>query len=189
MKKINVVLTVVLAAVSAFLLWLWYWLGFNQVDQPLDLIVSIVWWAVIVVGVIAVVKTEQKRQRQIRTMFVADGQFYNSETGLRSVAPGATATATIAGALANLEYGFSKADEPDLKDANNPIEYKWVVRTDKFKPAEAGSQTGAQGGASAQPSAEGQSESQETWEGEVVEVATGTAKPFASREELAAIIG
>ena len=62
MKKINVVLSVVLAAVSAFLLWLWYWLGFNQVDQPLDLIVSVVWWAVIVIGVIAVVKTEQKRQ-------------------------------------------------------------------------------------------------------------------------------
>ena len=122
---------------------------------------SVVWWAVIVIGVIAVVKTEQKRQHQIRTMFVADGQFYNSETGLRSVAPGATATASIAGALANLEYGFSKANEPDLKDANNPIEYKWVVRTDKFKPAEAGSQTGAQGGASAQP-AEGQPESQET---------------------------
>ena len=187
MKKINVVLTVVLAAVSAFLLWLWYWLGFNQVDQPLDLIVSVVWWAVIVIGVIAVVKTEQKRQHQIRTMFVADGQFYNSETGLRSVAPGATATASIAGALANLEYGFDKADEPDLKDANNPIEYKWVVRTDTFKPAEAGSQTGAQG--DAQPAAEGQPESQETWEGEVVEVATGTTKPFASREELAAIIG
>lgn len=187
MKKINVILAVVLAAVSAFLLWLWYHLGFNQVDQPLDLVVSVVWWAVIVAGIAAVVKTEQKRQRQIRTMFVADGQFYNSETGLRSVAPGATATASIAGALANLEYGFDKAEEPDLKDANNPIEYKWVVRTDTFKPAEAGSQTGAQG--EAQPASEGQPESQETWEGEVVEVATGTTKPFASREELAAIIG
>lgn len=187
MKKINVILAVVLAAVSAFLLWLWYHLGFNQVDQPLDLVVSVVWWAVIVAGIAAVVKTEQKRQRQIRTMFVADGQFYNSETGLRSVAPGATATASIAGALANLEYGFDKAEGPDLKDANNPIEYKWVVRTDTFKPAEAGSQTGAQG--EAQPAAEGQPESQETWEGEVVEVATGTTKPFVSREELAAIIG
>lgn len=180
MKKIDVVFTVVLAVVSVFLLWLWYYLGLNEVDQPLDLIVSIVWWAVIVAGVIAVVKLEQKRQRQIRTAFVADGQFYNSEAGLRSVAPGATATASIAGVLANLEYGFDKASEPSLKDANNPIEYRWVVRTDKFKPAEAGSQQ--QG-----TSAEGQS--QEVWEGEVVEVATGTTKPFASRDQLAAIIG
>lgn len=175
MKKINVVLAVVLAAASVFLLWLWYYLGFNEIDQPLDLIVSIVWWVVIVAGVVAVVKLEQKRQRQIRTAFVADGQFYNSEAGLRSVAPGATATASIADVLANLEYGFDKASEPSLKDANNPIEYRWVVRTDKFKPAEAGSQD--------------QGESQEVWEGEVVEVATGSTKSFASRDQLAAIIG
>ena len=33
------------------------------------------------------------------------------------------------------------------------------------------------------------SDSQGTWQGEVVTVATGAARPFANRSELAAIIG
>ena len=41
MKKSNVIITVVLAAVSIFLLALWYMLGFNEIDSPLDLVISV----------------------------------------------------------------------------------------------------------------------------------------------------
>ena len=42
MKKSNVLITAVIVVVSAFLLWLWYNLGFNHVDSPLDLVLSVV---------------------------------------------------------------------------------------------------------------------------------------------------
>ena len=96
MKKSNVIITVVLAVVSAFLLWLWYWLGFNEVDSPLDLVVSVVWWAVIAAGVVLVYRSEQKRRRQVRTVYLADGRYYNSEAGLRTVqAPLAAVNRTV----------------------------------------------------------------------------------------------
>ena len=90
MKKSNVIITVVLAAVSIFLLALWYALGLNRVDEPLDLIVSIVWWAVIVAAIIAVVKVENTRRERVRTVYVANGSYYNSEAGSRILAAGAS---------------------------------------------------------------------------------------------------
>ena len=62
MKKSNVIITVILAAVSIFLLALWYWLGFNEIDSPLDLVISVVWWAVIVAGIAVAAKTESPHQ-------------------------------------------------------------------------------------------------------------------------------
>ena len=97
MKKSNVIITVVLAAVSIFLLALWYMLGFNEIDSPLDLVISVVWWAVIVAGIAVAAKTESTRRQRIRTVYVADGVFYNSEAGNRILAPGVSATEAIAG--------------------------------------------------------------------------------------------
>ena len=50
MKKSNVIVFVLLALASAFFLWLWYFLGLNRVDEPLDLVLSIVWWLGIAVA-------------------------------------------------------------------------------------------------------------------------------------------
>ena len=86
MKKSNVIITVVLAAVSIFLLALWYMLGFNEIDSPLDLVISVVWCAVIVAGIAVAAKTESTRRQRIRTVYVADGAFYNSEAGNRILA-------------------------------------------------------------------------------------------------------
>ena len=61
MKKSNVIVFVLLALASAFFLWLWYFLGLNRVDEPLDLVLSIVWWLVIVVAIAVIVKMEQQR--------------------------------------------------------------------------------------------------------------------------------
>lgn len=178
MKKSNVIITVVLAAVSIFLLALWYMLGFNEIDSPLDLVISVVWWAVIVAGIAVAAKTESTRRQRIRTVYVADGAFYNSEAGNRILAPGVSATEAIAGTLASLQYGFDKADAPTKPGSNQPVDYRYVVRSTKFDQNasdDSGQQSGAQDGG--------------TWQGEVVTVATGDVRPFNSKRELAAIIG
>lgn len=173
MKKSNVVLTVVIALVSVFLLWLWFWLGFNEIDSPLDLVLSIIWWVIIAAGVALVVKFEKDRRQQIRTMYLADGRLFNSEAGLRVMGPGTTAVDSMAAVLAALEYDFSKADAPDQSKPEERLDYRYVVHTDTYKP---------------ERNDEDGNHEDETWEGEVVTVATGDKRAFASREELAVLI-
>ena len=72
MKKSNVIVFVLLALASAFFLWLWYFLGLNRVDEPLDLVLSIVWWLVIVVAIAVIVKMERTRRQRVRTVYVGD---------------------------------------------------------------------------------------------------------------------
>lgn len=186
MRTSNIVITVVLAAASLFLLWLWYYLGLNVVDQPLDLVISIVWWAIVAAGVVAVVRLEKARRYRIRTVYVASDRLFNGEAGtLAAPADGRVADA-VAGILGGLRYDFSRAKTPEDpaqagSDAAAPAasnapaaggtapRFDYVVRTAAYKPAS--------------------DDEKETWEGEVVAVATGETRPFASREELAAIIG
>lgn len=172
MRSSNVIITVILAAISVFLLVLWYMLGLNHVDEPLDLVVSIVWWAVIIVGIALIVRAENARRERVRTCYVAGSSLYNSEAGARTIAPGASPTEAIAATIGGLQYGFDKADAPTKPGTGEPVDFDYVVRTSKFDQGSDGSRQ--QGGA---------------WEGEVVTVATGDARPFSSRQELAAIIG
>ena len=85
MKKSNVIVFVLLALASAFFLWLWYFLGLNRVDEPLDLVLSIVWWLVIVVAIAVIVKMERTRRQRVRTVYVGDCATYNSEQGLATI--------------------------------------------------------------------------------------------------------
>lgn len=173
MKKSNIIIAVVLAIVSAFLLGLWYWLGFNNVDSPLDLVISIIWWAVIVIGIVLVVKAEATRREKVRTVYLAaDGSLYNSEAGVLATHGGSPVDA-IAATLANLEYGFARADAPGEQQGAAKPEWRYVVRTRKFDQNAGAGSTDSQNG---------------TWEGEVVTVATGEVRPFASRQDLAALI-
>lgn len=173
MKTSNVIITVILAAASIFLLVLWYMLGFNQVDSPLDLVISVIWWLVIIIGIVLTVKAESTRREKVRTMYVADGTFFNTELGSRVLAPGASATAAIASVLPSLEYGFDKAEAPKQPGTNQPQNFRFVVRTAKFE----------------QGSGNGNAQGQGTWQGEVVDVATGGVRRFTSKAELASIIG
>ena len=171
MKSSNVIVTVILAVVSVFLLALWYMLGLNRVDEPLDLIVSIVWWVVIVAAVALIVRAESTRRQRVRTCYVAGRSLYNSEAGQRTLAPGASPTEAIAATLGGLQYGFEKADAPTKPGTGEPADFDYVVRTSKFDRQGDGSNgSGA-------------------WEGEVVTVATGATRAFSNRQELAAIIG
>lgn len=50
MRKSNYLILGILVVASIFFLWMWYALNFNLVDNPLDLVLTIVWWAVVGLG-------------------------------------------------------------------------------------------------------------------------------------------
>ena len=54
MRKSNWIILAVLASASAFFLWLWYYLNFSLVDNPVDLAFTIVWWAAIIAGCVGI---------------------------------------------------------------------------------------------------------------------------------------
>ncbi len=185
MKKSNVIIFILLAACSAFLLWLWYFLGFNRVDSPLDLVLSVVWWAVVIVAVVAIVKLEQVRRRRIRTVYVSDHATFNSEKGLMRFEDAAPMQDVIASILENLKYDFSRADFPDKEE----FQVKYFVRSKEFdieKRDDAQQDDVAH--VTEAEAAEGEQEPQKTWKGEVVVIETKEEKPFETPEELASIL-
>ena len=115
MKKSNVIVLAVAALVAAFLLFLWYYLGFNHIDSPFDLVLTVVWWlgiALIVGGII----------------YVSPTALYNSEQGIVAL-HGTTLMEAMRGILGELEYSFAKEDLPDRKT----FDYRFVVQTDEYK--------------------------------------------------------
>lgn len=106
MKKSNWLIAGLLVVASVIFLAMWYVLGFNLIDDPLDLIVSIVWWVVIIAVCLLIQWSENKRQRSIRTTLLAPGVLYNPEVGVVEVAPGQTHAQTLERILSNLTYGF-----------------------------------------------------------------------------------
>ena len=82
MRKSNWLVAVMAVLSCAVLLGLWFQLGFNHVDDPLDLVIAIVWW-VVVAGVIgAIMWAEHRRREKMRLAFVGTGVVYNPERGL-----------------------------------------------------------------------------------------------------------
>ena len=69
MRKSNGIIIAIFVAASVVFLWLWHALQFDLVDNPLDLVVAVVWWVVIAGVCIAIHLTEKRRQERIRTMF------------------------------------------------------------------------------------------------------------------------
>lgn len=172
MRKSDIIVAAVLALLSIFLLWLWFCLGFNQVDSPLDLIISVLWWVVLAGAAYAVTCLEKTRRRQVRTLYVADGRCFNGESGMHDMSGEGSLVDSMAATLEGLEYGFQKAEEPKFGDGEDAVSFRWVVRTDEFKPAKR----------------DDARHEGETWDGEVVDVVTGDVTKFSNREELAAII-
>lgn len=177
MKKSNWIIFGVLVVASVFFLWLWYYLQFNLLDNPLDLVLTIIWWAVVALGCFAIHKAELKRQERIRTSYIANTAVFNSEAGLVDL-NGAAAVDALQDVLENLKYNFVLKDFPSKDQAK----FDYVVRTSKFEVAKNNSEDAAEG-------QEAQKEVK-TWEGEVARVAAPNEDPkqFSSREELAAIL-
>lgn len=87
MKKSNWLIVGLLVVASVIFLAMWYVLGFNLIDDPLDLVVSIVWWVVIIAICLLIQWSENKRRRSIRTTLLAPGVMYNPEVGVVEVCP------------------------------------------------------------------------------------------------------
>lgn len=167
MKKSNVVVFIIAIIASAFLLWLWFFLGFNRIDAPFDLVLSIVWWVVIVVACVGIWRLEKKRQERIRTCFVADRLVYNSEVGTKPAVGAELVVMRIHDILKDLKYNFTTKDLPE----NTTFDF--VVRSKVFDlQREEDKENGV--------------EEELVWEGEVGVVARPDEDPipFESREEL-----
>ena len=168
MKKSNWIGLAIAVLVDVFLLWLWFFLGFNQVDSPLDLVISIIWLVAIVAVAAAVNRLERQREKRLRTIYVSSTAVFNKERGLVSLGSAAAAPSVMERILRDMEYGF------DLKEMPKPEEFncRYVVQTDEYKA------TGGEGG-------------DPTWKGAVVAIdhAAGNREmPFSSRDELAAAL-
>ncbi len=128
MKKFNWIVLIALAAFAVLLLILWYYLGYNQIDNPLDLTLALVWLAVIVVVALLIALAENKRRVQIRTVYVSPTALFNSERGMVGLKDVDRVDA-IQSVLEDLKYGFDKKELPDAKK----FDYQYVVQTDEFK--------------------------------------------------------
>lgn len=197
MRKSNWIILAVALLASAFLLWLWYFLKFDRIDSPLDLVLSIVWWVLIALAALGISRAERRRRERVRTSYVAPGAVFNPEAGVVGVAPGADAVAAIEGILANLEYGFDRQEPP----SRDEMAFDYVVRTKVFEPAEGGAadadaaaasvDAAAGSAASAAAGASEAASNEPKWEGEVAcaNRPDEDPRPFSSRAELAALLG
>lgn len=137
MKKSNVIVFVIIAALSAFLLWLWFFLGFNYIDDPLDLVLSVTWWVLVALACIAVYRVERKRRERIRTCYLADGRVYNTEMGMLVLGEDGVPEDVVEcmhDILKDLEYGFKIQGLPDEDEDTSRNElFNVVVRSRTFK--------------------------------------------------------
>ena len=165
MKKSNVLLIVIAVILSAFLLWLWYDLGFNHIDNPLDLVISIIWWVIMVLAIVCIVKVEKTRREKIRTAYLSDYFVFNSEAGMVAL-DGTDVLDLLEKMIADLKYDFTNSSIEDEQKET----IKKVIRTKKYKPAE-------------------NDDEEPTWEGEVCVAFSGKEpQEFNSRAELAALL-
>lgn len=131
MRKSNWIIIAIIVIASLILLGMWFYFGFNYVDNPLDLVITIL-WIILVAGIcFAIHKLEQARCRAIRTMFLGPGTIYNSEAGVIKLGEDGRYVPAMRKALSKLDYGFKKKDATDSE--NNRICFQCIVNTDKFK--------------------------------------------------------
>lgn len=160
MKKSNWIIVAILVVASIIFLAMWYALGFNLVDDPLDLVVTIVWWLVIIAVCVLIKWAENKRRRAIRTSFLGSGVIYNPEAGIVRVDTEAYVP-VLQRVLNNLDYSF---DDKNISN-DQRIRFDYIVRTDKF------------------------SDNGRTWAGEVVRVSNpDDVQHFNSKVELARLV-
>lgn len=162
MRKSNWLVATLAVVASAALLWAWFALGFNRVDDPLDLVVAVSWWVVVAAVVGAILWAENKRREKMRLAFVGEGIIYNPESGMVMADQGETELAALERTLAGMTF----PDEVAPLDSRARPAFRWVVRSEKFK------------------------DNGNVWEGEVLAAHDPQAQAvrFHGREELAALI-
>lgn len=164
MRKSNWIIVAVLVVASIIFLAMWYYFGFNYVDDPLDLVVTILWWVLTIGICVAIHVSESRRQRSIRTAFLGPDLIYNSEAGIVRLGPDEQYVPALQEIISNLDYNFDKQGSNSANDKR--IRFRYIVRTDKF--ADHG----------------------KTWEGEVINVMKpDDPRLFKSKRELSALLG
>ncbi|MDJ1122723.1 hypothetical protein QJ043_03555 [Olsenella sp. YH-ols2217] len=132
MSKASTAIYALLAVACGVLLFVWYATGLYLVDDPLDLIVAIAWWAVIGVAVYLTVRADNTRKERVRTVYVGEAgampAVFNPEKGLVEM-DGRTAQDTTYALLKDLDYGFGRKDFPDEEEFTP----EYMVRTREFK--------------------------------------------------------
>lgn len=171
MKKSNAIVFIIVVALSVFLLWLWFFLGFNYIDDPLDLVLSITWWALVALAGVAVYRVERKRRERIRTCYLAEGRVYNTETGMLVLGEDGVAEDVVEcvhDILKDLEYGFKIQDLPD-EDEDTPRNelFNVVVRTRTFKIAKEADEEQPEGESEESEEPGGNDGEELEWTGEV----------------------
>ena len=181
MRKSNWIILAVLAVAAGFFLWLWYYLGFNFVDDPFDLVLAVVWWAVVAALVAGIHTAEKRRRQRVRTVYVGDGAVFNSEKGLMSFEGTKPMQDVVVSVLENLKYDFAREDLPERDE----FDARYLIRTKEFD-AEKKDESRAE--EAPQPADSAEKPEPKKWTGEVVVVETKEERPFETPEELAAIL-
>lgn len=128
MKKSNWLIFAILVLAAAFFLWLWYYLKFDLIDNPRDLVLTIVWWAVVALCCIVIQVVEKKRQERVRTTYVNKVNIFNSEAGTKPIGQG-SCVELIQDTLADLKYNFNTEEFPTAPQTR----FDFIVRSKKFK--------------------------------------------------------
>lgn len=161
MKKSNWIIVGILVVASIIFLWLYYTLGFDLVHQ-LDLILTIIWWVLIIGICVAIHMVETRRCRAIRTSFLAKDVIYNPEAGIVRVPEGENIITKLEDVLKHLDYDVKSPSSPNDKR----IRFDYIVHSDKFAL------------------------NRGVWEGDVVDVAhNNRSLPFSGKQELELIVG
>ena len=120
MRKSNWIVAAIAAVACGVLLWAWFALGFNHVDDPLDLVVA--------AGVGGIVWAEGKRREKMRLAFIGEGVVYNPEAGLVMPDAGESELAALERTLSGMAF----PDEVAALDERMSPAFRWVVRSRKF---------------------------------------------------------
>lgn len=161
MRKSTISIIVILLIAAGLFALLWYLLNFNFAKNPMDLIFTIIWWVVIILICFLIYSGEKRRQRSIRTAFIAPDLIYNSEAGIVDLEDDETYVDALQEILMNLDYGFEKIRTPN----KTKIRFKYIVNTNKF------------------------ANSGKIWRGEVIEIAhPNDPREFKNKRELSRMI-
>lgn len=161
MRKSNWLVVVIAVVAAIVLLWVWFALGFNHVDDPVDMVVAVIWWVAVAAIIAGIVWAENKRRQKMRVAFLGKKLVYSPEYGVIRTKKGGELAV-----LCTMLSGMKFPDEVAPLDDETRESFRWVVRTRTFK------------------------DNGEVWEGELLPANNPQAKPraFSSREELTALL-
>lgn len=162
MRKSNWLVLAAALVASVLLMAVWFALGYDRVDSPLDMIITAGWWIVVAAVISAIVWAERRRRRQMLTAFVGNGIVYNPEKGIVRVQGDESEVDLLRKVLGGLDF----RDEIATLTGTSRTTFRWIVHTYRFED------NGA------------------LWTGEVLSIRSPNdpARPFNNQEALAALL-